>query len=187
MHGVPGERVMFRILRVGLQRSGHDGDQTNEHCGGKDEDQQRQEHDEGERAEDEAERDGLPAELLQFKSDGRRAALAAFDKDVLLAQPDKQGAQGLTEGPKEGGLHASELPDAVEIAGDETRFGVVGTGGLLKRGRLPSLRYRDRVHGLDSCYHLIRTEHLHSGTNSPNPTLPGHAWSMPDTRRTDHN
>ena len=72
--------------------------------------------------------------------------LAAPHKNVLLTEPDEQRTQGLTEGPEEGGLHASELPDAVEIAGDETRFGVVRGGGLLKRGRLSSLRCRDRVH-----------------------------------------
>ena len=137
---------MFRILSVGLQCRCSDSTAANEHDNGEDEDQQGEKHDESERAEHEAQCDGFPAELLQVKPDGRGAMLAALHKNVLLAQPDEQRAEGLTEGPEEGGLHASELPDAVEIAGDETRFGVVSGGGLLKRGRLSSLRCRDRVH-----------------------------------------
>ena len=112
--------------------------------------------------------------------------LAALHKNVLLTQPDEQGAEGLTEGPEEGGLHASELPDAVKIAGDETRFGVVSGGGLLKRGRLSSLRCRDRVHSFGGCY-IIRTTHLLSDTNSPEINSPCHAWSMRGIRRKGHN
>lgn len=152
MHGVPCQRVMLDNLRVCLHRRRCDGAQADEHDDRKNEDQQRQEHDEGKRDKDKAQRNRLPAELLQVEPDGRCAVLTAFNKNVLLAQPDEQGAQCQAEGPKEGGLHTSDLPDAVEITGDETRFGVVGTGGLLKRGRLASLRYRDRVHRLDGCY-----------------------------------
>lgn len=137
---------MLHVIGVGLHGSRNDGAQANEHCDRKDEDQQGEEDDEGERAEHEAQCDRFPAKLLQMEADWRCAVLAALNKDVLLTEPDEQGAQCLTEGPEEGGLHASELPDAVEIAGDETRFGVVGGGGLLKRGRLASLRCRDRVH-----------------------------------------
>lgn len=146
MYGVPGQGVMLSILSVGLQSRCSDSTAADEHSDGEDNDEHWQQHDEGERAKDDAQRDGFPAELLQVKPDGRGAMLAAFHKNVLLTEPDEQRAQGLTEGPEEGGLHASELPDAVEIAGDETRFGVVSGGGLLKRGRLSSLRCRDRVH-----------------------------------------
>lgn len=72
--------------------------------------------------------------------------LTALDKMVLLSQPDEERAEGLPEGPQKGGFHPAELPEAVEIAINKTRFGVVGTDGLLKRGRLTSLRCRDRVH-----------------------------------------
>lgn len=186
MHGVPAQGVMFRIFSVGLKCRCRDSTAADKHSDGEDDDEHGQQHDEGERAEDEAQRDGFPAELLQMESDGRGAMLAAFHKNVLLAQPDKQGAQGLTEGPQDGGLHASELPDAVEIAGDETRFGVVSGGGLLKRGRLSSLRCRDRVHRFDGCY-LKRTSHLYSDTNSPKLNSPGRAWSMRGIRRRGHN
>ena len=154
MHGVPGQCVMFRILSVGLQGRCRDSTAADEHSDGEDDDEHWQQHDEGERAEDDAQRDGFPAELLQMEPDGRGAMLTALHKNVLLAQPDKQRAQGLAEGPEEGGLHPAELPDAVKIAGDETRFGVVGGGGLLKRGRLSSLRCRDRVHRI-GCFPIF--------------------------------
>lgn len=143
---------MFRILSVGLQCRGRDSTAADEHGDREDDDEHWQQHDERERAKDDAQRDGFPAELLQVKPDGRCAMLAALHKYVLLPEPDEQRAQGLAEGPEEGGLHAPELPDAVKIAGDETRFGVMSGGGLLKRGRLSSLRCRDRVHRFDGCY-----------------------------------
>ncbi len=146
MHGVPGEGVMLCIVRIALHGSDHHGSQTDEHGDGKDDDQQWQQHDEGKRAEDEAQRDGFPAELLELESDRGSAVVAVFDEDMVAAQPDEQGAQGLPEGPQEGGFHPADLPDTVEIAVNKTRFGVVGTDGLLKRGRLSSLRFRDRVH-----------------------------------------
>ena len=149
MNGVPSQGVMLSILSVGLQCRGRDSTAADEHCDGEDDDEHWQQHDEGERAEDKAQRDGFPAELLQMEPDGWGAMLAAFHKNVLLTEPDEQRAQGLAERPEEGGLHAPELPDAVEIAGDETRFGVVSGGGLLKRGRLSSLRCRDRVHRME--------------------------------------
>ena len=186
MHGVPAQGVMFRILCVGLQCRGRDSTAADEHGDGEDNDEHWQQHDEGERAEDDAQRDGFPAKLLQMEPDWRGAMLDAIHKNVLLTKPDKQRAQGLTEGPEESGLHASELPDAVEIAGDETRFGVVSGGGLLKRGRLSSLRCRDRVHRFDGCY-LKRTSRLHSDTNSPKLNSCDHAWSMRGSRRRGRN
>jgi len=177
---------MVHSFCVSLQCRRRDSTTADEHDNGEDDNEHRQQHDEGQRAEDEAQRDGFPAELLQVKSDGRGAMLAALHKNVLLAQPDEQRAEGLTEGPEEGGLHASELPDAVEIASDETRFGVVSCGGLLKRGRLSSLRCRDRVHRFGGCY-LKRTAHLLSDTNSPELSSPCHAWSMRGIRRRGHN
>jgi len=146
MHGVPGQRVMIHVFGIGLQRRCGDSTAANEDENGKDEDQQGEEHDEGERAEEETQGDRLPAKLFQVKPDGRSAVLAALDKNMLLPQPDEKGPQRLAEGSEEGGLHPADLPDTVEIAGDETRFGVVGGGGILKRGRLSSLRCRDRVH-----------------------------------------
>jgi hypothetical protein len=137
---------MVHSFRVSLQRRHGDSTTADEHSDGEDDDEHWQQHDEGQGAEDDAQSDGFPAKLLQMETDGRRALLAALNKNVLLAQPDEQRTQGLTEGPQEGGLHPADLPDAVEIAGDETRFGVVGGGGMLKRGRLSSLRCRDRVH-----------------------------------------
>lgn len=177
---------MFRILSVGLQGRCRDSTATDEHSDGEDDDEHWQQHDEGERAEHEAQCDSFPTELLQMQPDGRGAMLAAFHKNVLLTEPDEQRAQGLTEGPQDGGLHAPELPDAVKIAGDETRFGVVSGGGLLKRGRLSSLRCRDRVHRFDGCY-LKRTSQPHSDTNSLKLNSPGHAWSMRGIRRRGHN
>ena len=165
MHRMPSQRVVFHILRICLHCSRNDGGQTDEHGGREDEDQQRQQQDESQRCEHKAQRDGLPTELLEFETDWRCAMHAAFDKDMLLAQPDEQWAQRLTERPQEGGLHPAELPDAMEITSNETRFGVVGTGGLLKRGRLSSLRCRDRIHRLDGCT-LKRTPRLPSDRNS---------------------
>jgi len=179
---------MFRILSVGLQCRCRDSTAANEHDNGEDDDQQREEHDEGERAEHEAQRDGFPAELLQMERDGRRTLLAALHKNVLLAQPDEQGAQGLTEGPEKGGLHASELPDAVVIAGDEMRFGVVGAGGMLKRVRLSSLRCRDRVHRfgwLPIIYNGCPARMLDK--ISPYFIRPGHASSRRGTPHRDRN
>lgn len=183
MHGVPRQGVMVQAFGVSLQRRCRNSTAANEHDDGEDDDEHGQQHDEGQRAEDEAQRDGFPAKLLQVETDGRTALLAALHKKVLLAEPDEQGAQGLTEGPQEGGLHPAELPDAVEIAGDETRFGVVGGGGLLKRGRLSSLRFRDRVHRF-GCFPINYNEHRSRilDKNSPNFSCPGHAMSRPCTR-----
>ena len=147
-----------------------------------------EEHDEGQRGEDEAQSDGFPAKLLQVKPNGRGAMLTALHKNVLLAQPDEQRAQSLMEGPEESGLHASELPDAVEIAGDETRFGVVGGGGMLKRGLLSSLRCRDHVHRfgwLPITYNGCPARILDK--ISPYFIRPGHASSRRGTLHRDRN
>ena len=64
MHGVPGQRVMFRIFSVSLQGRGRDSTAADEHSDGEDDDEHWQQHDEGERAEDDAQRDGFPAKLL---------------------------------------------------------------------------------------------------------------------------
>ena len=55
---------MFRILSVGLQCRCSDSTAANEHSDGEDDDEHWQQNDEGERAEDEAQRDGFPAKLL---------------------------------------------------------------------------------------------------------------------------
>ena len=113
--------------------------------------------------------------------------LAAFDENMLLPQPDEQRADGSAERPQKGGLHPAELPDAVEITGDKTRFGIVGGGGLLKRGRLSSLRVRDRIHGGAMVVANINEVRPRALTKIP-PTLipPGRAASTPDTRRRVH-
>lgn len=147
MHRMPRERVMFGIFCVGLHGSSNNGSQTDQNGDWEDENQQRQQQNEGERNKDDARYSRFPAKLLQSQSYGRRALLAVFDKKMLLPQPDKQRAERDAEWPEECGLHPAKLPDAMKTTGYKTRFGVLGTKGLLKQGRLSSWRERDRVHG----------------------------------------
>lgn len=147
MHRVPAERVMHLILRVSLHGGDHGGTETDEHGDRKDDDEQRQQQDEGERGKNDARRECFPAKLFQLQPDGPSTQLTAVGKDMLLPEPDQQRSERNAEGTEERGLHPAKLPDTVETAVYKTRFGVLGTGGLLKRGRLSSMRVRDRVHG----------------------------------------
>ena len=147
MHSMPRERVMFGIFCIGLHSSSNNGSQTDQHGDWEDENQQRQQQNEGERNKDDARYSRFPAKLLQSQSYGWRALLAAFDKDMLLPQPDEQRSEREAEGSKERGPHPAQLPDAMKTTVYKTRFGVFGTNGLLKRGRLSLWRDRDRVHG----------------------------------------